>query len=45
MVIGEYIIGSKQLKKYFDELGLTKELLARAEPNAAQLAGEPNAVP
>jgi hypothetical protein len=33
-VIGEYIIGSKQLKVYFDELGLTKELLAE-EPNKA----------
>jgi hypothetical protein len=31
-VIGEHIKGSKELKKYFDELGLTKELLA-GEPN------------
>jgi hypothetical protein len=31
MVIGEYI-KSKQLKEYFDELGITKELLA-GEPN------------
>jgi hypothetical protein len=27
-VFGEYIIESKQLKAYFDELNLTKELLA-----------------
>jgi hypothetical protein len=31
-VYGDYIIESKQLKAYFDELGLTKELLA-GEPN------------
>jgi hypothetical protein len=35
MVIGEYIKGSKPLKAYFDELGLTKELLA-GEPNAVR---------
>lgn len=33
MVISEYIKGSKELKKYFDELGITKELMA-GEPNA-----------
>jgi hypothetical protein len=31
-VIGDYIKGSKPLKAYFDELGITKELLAE-EPN------------
>jgi hypothetical protein len=31
-VFGEYITESKQIKKYFDELGLTKELLV-GEPN------------
>jgi hypothetical protein len=31
-VFGSYIIESKQLKEYFDEIGLTKELLA-GEPN------------
>ncbi len=32
-VIGDYIKGSKPLKTYFDELGITKELQA-GEPNA-----------
>jgi hypothetical protein len=31
-VFGGYVTDSKQIKKYFDELGLTKELLA-GEPN------------
>jgi hypothetical protein len=41
-VIGESIKESKQLKAYFDELGLTKELLA-GEPNAAPKADKVNA--
>lgn len=34
-VIGGYMVGSKQLKSYFDELDLTKELSAK-EPNTAE---------
>ena len=38
-VVGEHIVESKQLKEYFDELGLTKELLA-GEPNAPESIGD-----
>jgi hypothetical protein len=43
-VFDDYV-KSEQLKEYFDELGLTKELLAGAKPSTAQLVGEPNKTP